>query len=112
MKPIRKIFLDGEGLTNLELFVGVITQFTPPKGDLCCCNVAILAEDHHTASALVAMKYPDWELQSLTNLTAFVWFKSITLDSNCPQVQGFREFVIQDVKTIPVNEEEDTFHQR
>lgn len=111
MKDTWKIFLEGQGPTNLKLFAGVLTQFTPSEGDLCCCIVAVLAEDHHTASAIVAIHHPGWELQALTELTALVWFKRIILDPNCPQAQALREFVIQDVEAIPINDDESTFQR-
>lgn len=102
------IYLEGEGLTNLQLFVGVLTQFTPPEGDLCCRIAVILAEDHHAASIISAVKYPQWEIQALTNLSALSWFKWITLDPNCPQVQSLREFIIQDIEAVP-DDDEGTF---
>ena len=108
----RKIYMEGEGITTLDLFVGTLTKFEPPDRDLLCCTVAVLADDHHTASAFIAMIHPDWEIQTLTNLTAFVWFKRITLDSNCPQAAVLQDFIIKDIKAVPVNDEESTFHKR
>lgn len=103
---MSKIVLDTGEHTNLRLYVGVVTQFMPPQGDLACLNIVALAEDHHDASVLIARLYPDWDLQSLTCITGFAWFHSITLDSNCPQVQTLTGFVIEDIKAVPYNDEE------
>lgn len=105
-----KIYMDGEG-TNLQLFAGIVTQFEPPEGDLQCLQVAVLAEDYHIASTVIAMQHPEWDLQSLTNLTAFAWFKRITLDPNCPQAVELRQFVMSNVKGIPLDAEEGTFRR-
>lgn len=105
----NKIYMEGEGVTNLKLFVGVLTQFLAPEGDLQCLQIAVLAEDYHAASTFLAIQQPGWELQSLTDLTAFTWFKWITLDPNCPQAETLRKFVIHRIKAVPVTDETSTF---
>jgi hypothetical protein len=96
-----KIFLN-KARTSLRLWAGVVTQFRPPTGDLACCNVAVLAEDHHAASVCVAQHWPDWDLQSLTCLSDFPWFKQIILDSDCPQVESLKHFVIEGIEVVHV----------
>ena len=76
----RKILICGEGLTSLNLYVGVITQFIPDDGDLACCNLTVLAEDTLVASVLIAQNFPSWDLQALTCVSDFPWFKFFTLD--------------------------------
>lgn len=98
---LLKILIEDEGLTNLRLYAGVVTRFLPPEGDLACMQVSILAEDHHDASVIVAAKHPDWDLQSLTCLSDFAWFKFITIAGDCPQVEVLRDFVIEGIQAFP-----------
>lgn len=95
-----KITLD-RAETSLRLYVGLITQFEPPMGDLICRNIAVLAEDHHTASVYVAQEFPEWDLQSLTCLSDFPWFQQIILKHDCPQAESLKHFVIKDVESVP-----------
>jgi hypothetical protein len=95
----------GEQLTDLELHVGTITQFAPGTGNLACRDIVVMAENTQIAAALVAQKYPEWELQSLTCLTAVPWFKAIFLDDNCPQVYGIRDFMLQHLVSVPADED-------
>lgn len=88
-------------LTNLQLYVGVLTQFAPPEGNLCCQIVAVLAPTHRDASAFLAIRWPEWSPQALTCLCEFEWFQEITLDPECPQAAYLREFIIQNVELPP-----------
>lgn len=107
----RKILIRGEGLTSLQLYVAVVTRFSPDNGNLECLNIAVLAEDTHVASVLIAQRHTDWDLQALTCLSDFSWFKFITLDSDCPQVAALRQFTIPNIVTIPLDEEEETYRR-
>lgn len=108
-----KILIEGKGIVDLELYVGVITLFAPPKGDLACRQVILLAEDTTTASVLIARKYPNWDLQSLTCVTDLPWFTFITLDSNCPELESLRTFQIKDIEAVvvPDDSEDGTFRR-
>lgn len=106
-----QIILNREGPTSLRLFVGVITRFAPPRGDLECGIAVILAEDHHTASMYAAVKYPDYDLQALTCLTDFTWILQVILDDFCPEIEALRHFVIQDVEPHPADGESDVYRR-
>lgn len=108
----RKILICGEGLTTLQLYVGVLTQFMPDDGNLACLNVAVLAEDEHVASVLLAQRYTEWDLQALTCISDFPWFKFITLDENCPQMAMLRQFRIPGVMMVPLDDVEGTYKKK
>jgi hypothetical protein len=101
---MNKIFLSDRNPTSLKFYVGVITLFEEDSAALICCNVMVLAENEHVASAEVARKWPDWELQSLTCVSDLAWFRAIILDKNSPHIQALRTFVISDIEAVPAND--------
>jgi hypothetical protein len=90
----------GEELTNLQVYVGTITQFEAEDGRLTCRDIILVAVDQREAGVLVAAKYPDWELQTLTPLSALPWFEAIVLDPDCPQVTAMREWIMEHIEAV------------
>jgi len=102
---MNKVFFAGL-LTDLQVFVGTVTQFSPETGNLCCLDVVVIATTQEEASTLVAMKYPDWDMQSLTCLSGMAFFNAIMLDPQCPQVFAMREFILHHIVAVPIDDDD------
>lgn len=101
---MNRVFWSGL-LTDLRVFVGTVTQFEGEQGRLCCRDVVVIATTEEEASTLVAMKYPDWDMQSLTCLSDMPWFSAISLDPQCPQVFAIRDFLLEHIVAVPVDDD-------
>jgi len=90
----------GEELTDLQVYVGTITQFEADDGRLTCRDIILVAVDQREAGVLVAAKYTEWELQTLTPLSSLPWFEAIVLDPECPQVMAMREWIMSHIEAV------------
>ena len=99
----HKVWL-GDCLTSLGVYVGTMTQFAEETGALCCRDIIVVAANVREASTFAAMKYPNWELQSLTCLSVLPWFRDIVLDPDCPQVAEIRESLMQHLVEVPADD--------
>jgi len=89
-----------EEKTSLQVYVGTMTQFEPDQGRLTCRDIILIAADQREAGILVAAKYPEWELQTLTSLSALPWFEAVVLDPDCPQVVAMREWIMEHIESV------------
>lgn len=101
MKPI--VYL-GDQATDLQVYVGTMTLWEEGSGALCCRDVIILAANVTEASVVAATKYPDCDLQSLTSLAILPWIVAIHLDEDCPAMEELREWVLEHVISVPIDD--------
>lgn len=94
-----KIFI-GTQLTDLQLYVSVLTRFEASTGNLQCRDVVLLAQNSRMASVLLAQAHPEWDMQSLTCLTDMAWFDTIILADNWQQAAVLRQFVIPNIESV------------
>ena len=94
----------GDKRTDLQVFVGTMTQFKPADGRLCCRDIIIVADTPGRAREIAESNYPEWTLQSLTSLSTLPWFIAIYLDGNCPQVAEMREFLMEHIIDAPLDD--------
>jgi len=90
----------GTELTRLQVYVGTITQFEPDDGRLTCRDIILVAADQREAGVLVAAKYTEWELQTLTALSTLDWFQAVVLNPDCPQVMALREWIMEHIESV------------
>lgn len=90
----------GDQETSLNVYVGTITRFEEDAGRLQCRDIILVAEDQREAGVLVAAKYPDWELQTLTPLSSLTWFEAVVLDPECPQVMVMRQWIMDHLESV------------